>query len=173
MSTLTTLEETIPILTNQPLPRARRIWSGADVVIANKVTQRLDEGSFYPDPRYVVTPHAAELSWLFERLRDAFYDEQRLDSCSKIEFFGRLANAALRCIRKKESMEAEVLCRAVLHEAFAIYEEMEEGTFTPLAVASGGEIYDDYVDEAIRTGYLGSEETLKFLKQRGLEVNRD
>ena len=69
-------------------------WGGADVVIsAHPAPAKSGEG-FYPAPRFVVTPHVAELSWLFESLRDAFTSV--IDYQSKYEFYGRLADAADR-----------------------------------------------------------------------------
>jgi hypothetical protein len=57
-----------------------------------------------------------------------------------------------------------------LHEAFAIYEEMESGRFGSLGVAVAGEILDDSAADAERTGYVSIESTLKFFKEQGLEV---
>lgn len=153
-----------------PVPRAARQWGGADVVVTLPPGPEPVTGGFYPEPRYVVTQHAFELSWLFESLRDAFYAEDRLDGCTKIEFFGRLANAANRCIRREPGVSASMLCAAVLHEGFAILDEMEEGTFEFLPVAVGNEIADDYVDDAMRSGFIGTSATIEFLKSRGLEV---
>jgi hypothetical protein len=173
MKTIEELERLEKLLQTSPLPRARKEWGGADVVISRKTPPKQSEKGFYPEPRYVITAYSLELSWLFESLRDAFYAEGRLDSCSKIEFFGRLANAANRCIRRTTALTANILCAAVLHEAFAIYDEMEEGNFQCLAVAIGNEIVDDYVDDALRTGYIGSEATLDFFRSRGVEVKND
>ena len=99
---------------------------------------------------------------MFARLRNAFYAEARLDGCSKIEFFGRLANAANRCLHREPAATAQLLCAAVLHEAFAIYDEMEDGGFEYLAVAFGNQIVDDYVDEARRSGFMSVDETMAF-----------
>src|SRR6516162_10162716 len=77
-------------------PEAPDEWGGADVTICAKPTKRPSEPSSYPEPRLVVTPHSRYLTWLFYQLRDAFYDQNLLDHMIKIEFFGRLANAALR-----------------------------------------------------------------------------
>lgn len=156
-------------LSGGPLPRAEREWGGADVIIS-KASPTPSGGGFYPEPRYVVTPHALELSWLFESLRDAFYAESRLDGCSKIEFFGRLANAANRCLVRESDADANLLCAAVLHEAFAILDEMDEGSFQCLGIAIGNEIVDDYVDEAMRSGFLSVEDTLAFFASHGVEV---
>lgn len=159
------------VLVGEKIQKAQQEWNGADVVITQNAPQRT-EGGFYPEPRYVISLHSLELSWLFEALRDAFYNDNCIDSCSKIEFFGRLANAANRFMqRSPKCITAHLLCAAVLHEAFAIYEEIEEGTFQCLLVAIGNEIVDDYVDEALRTGFIGTENTLAFFKSHGVEVS--
>ena len=164
------LEET---LAGGSVPRAKREWGGADVVISSESPPPSDGKGFYPEPRHVITTHSRELSWMFERLRDAFYAESRLDGCSKIEFFGRLANAANRCLSREPGAGAALLCAAVLHEAFAIYDEMEEGDFECFAVAIGNEIADDYVDEAMRSGFLSVEDTMAFFANHGVEVGRE
>jgi hypothetical protein len=171
MKTIEELERLEKIIAELPLPRASREWGGADVVISRKPRRKRIEG--YSEPRYVVTPYSFELSWLFECLRDAFYAEGRLNGCSKIEFFGRLANAAIRCIQRTTALTASILCAAVLHEAFAIFGEMEEGKFQFLPIAFGNEIVDDYVDDAVRTGYIGSEATIDFFRSRGVEIRND
>jgi hypothetical protein len=170
MKTLEELKRLERVLEGPSLPKSKGEWGGADVALTRNAPSQSTETGFYPDPRYVVTEHALELSWLFEELRDAFYAEQRLDGCSKIEFFGRLANAANRCIKKAGDPSSNNLCAAVLHEAFAIYDEMEAGEFKCLAIALGNEIVDDHIDEALRTGYIGTESTLEFFRSRGIEV---
>lgn len=170
MSTNNTLLETVALLNTQPIPTAERNWGGADVIIRDLPPKPPQAGSFRSEPRYVVTPRSKELSWLFERLRDAFYEEKRVNSCSKIEFFGRLANTANRCIQQGHGMSAVVLCRAVLHEAFTIYDEMEAGEFRALGIAVDGEIVDDMADDSARTGYISKDDTIQYFKKRGLEV---
>ena len=66
------------------------MWQGADVVITSK-PQIVEEGGFYPAPRYVVTSHAPELSWLFEQIRDIFIEINDYGFL-KEEIFGRLGN---------------------------------------------------------------------------------
>lgn len=154
------------------LPRADQPWGGADVVIVDHEPNRA-EGGFYPEPRYVVTKFALELSWLFQSLRDVFYDANLIDSCSKIEFFGRLGNAANRYLIREASQTAYGLLSAVLHEGYAILDEINEGTFTCLPIAFGNEIADDYVDDALRSGFVGTEDTLSFFSSRGLELRHD
>jgi hypothetical protein len=89
VKTIVELRRIEEALASVPLPRADREWGGADVVISGEAPPPSGTVNFYPEPRYVVTKHSLELSWLFERLRDAFHAESRLDGCSKIEFFGR------------------------------------------------------------------------------------
>lgn len=169
MKTINALRQIELQLADKSLPKATRVWGGADVVISSRLQQTSSE-SFYPDPRHVVTSHALEVSWLFDGLWKAFSAEDRLDGQTKIEFFGRLANAANRCLRKNAAPSAHELCAAILHESFAIYEEMEGGTFETLGVALGNEIVDDYVDEALRTGFIGIEDTRKFFSERGVNI---
>ena len=87
---------------------------------------------FYPVPRFVVTKYDKELSWLFYKLVDIFLFKQKLlDTSSKIEFFGRLANAANLYISrlKKSSENCEGLLKNVLNEAFDILDQMQDGKF--------------------------------------------
>ncbi|MFZ9938008.1 MAG: hypothetical protein ACO3JG_13275 [Luteolibacter sp.] len=170
MSTIDTLNATASILNQTPIPRSEHPWGGADVGIRGTPPKTAAADSFRSEPRWVVTPCALELSWLFERLRDAFYAEKRLDGCSKIEFFGRLANAAHRCIQQGYGDNAAALCRAVLHEALAVYDEMEAGKFGALGIAVGSEILDDHTPDDQRTGYVSMANTIEFFRNRGLEV---
>jgi hypothetical protein len=141
-------------------------WGGADVVVTS-IEPKLSTGdSFYPEPRYVLTPNAKVLSRLFYSLRDAF---KRIEDFSllKIEFFGRLANAALRYQLRLEgdSEKSKDLLQAVLHEAFAMLDEMEEGSFKFLPLASGNTIWDDLIERGETSGYLGIEATQRFFDE--------
>ena len=122
---------------------AECLWGGADVGITDTPPPAPAPDAFYPEPRWVVTPHALHLSWVFEALRDAFYAENRLDSCSKIEFFGRLANAANRQLAKKPDTTAVELCTTVFYEAATMLNEMDADQFQYLQIAAGNEILDD------------------------------
>lgn len=124
------------------LPKAEENWCGADIAIVRKRPRKTDKG-FYPDPLYVETKYALELSWFLEQLRDAFYAENLLDGCSKIEFFGRLANAAIRAKKHSPDLSAAELCSSVLKEAQKMFEELKSGTFEILLVSFHGEIADD------------------------------
>jgi hypothetical protein len=141
-------------------------WQGADVVITNEIKAFAKDG-FYPEPRYVLTPHVRELSWLFEQLRDLFID---LDGYGawKEEFFGRLGNMARRFNQKSTGAPVTSLLLAVLHEAYAIAEEMQDGEFHFLPVAIGNQIYDDLIESAERDGFLTVAETEKYFQGKGL-----
>jgi hypothetical protein len=91
---------------------------------------------------------------------------------TKIEFFGRLANAALRYQSRCGGAEVrKELLLAVLHEAYAMLEELEEGTFQCLAVASGNEIADDFIEREEKRGFLGVDETKRFFAERGIRLS--
>jgi len=144
--------------------RAQHNWGGADVVITSRPRNALRESEFYPEPRTVVTPFSREVSWLFEHLRDAF--SGLIDGTSKIEFYGRLANAAKNYQQQVNGGEnAKDIMRAVFYEALVMLEEMEEGTFEYLSVAEGNTILADLVDEAEKSGYIGVEATKEFFKR--------
>ena len=148
-----------------PVPTDKE-WSGANVVITYRQVNRASS-SFYSEPRYVVTDDAKELSWLFYQLRDIF--AQLYDNKSKLEFFGRLANTALRyqSISKDDENQRDLLF-AVLHEAFAILDEMEKDIFEYFLVSPGNEIVDDFIEQSQRRGFISVEETNKFFALKKL-----
>ncbi len=138
-------------------------WGGADVLVTSIPRNRTGKAGFYPEPRTVVTPYAGEVAWLFARLRDAF--DGLVDGASKIEFYGRLADAATAYQQSINGNEnAQDMLRAILHEGFVMLEEMEEGKFEYLLVAPGNAILGDLIDEAEKSGYLGAEATEEFLR---------
>jgi len=99
-------------------------WHGADVLITSETPPPRQPGTSHAPPRTVVTRFVAELSWLFERLHDAF--TPGLVEMSKIEFFGRLANAANRYLASTEwqKLSARDLLLAVLAETHAVIDEI-------------------------------------------------
>ncbi len=144
--------------------RALRNWDGADVLIAPVSIETSSVGGFYPEPRTVITQFSREVSWLFEHLRDAF--SGLLDSTSKIEFYGRLANASRNYQQQVNGGEnAKDILKAVLYEAVSMLEEMEEGTFEYLSVAVGNTILADLIEEAEKNGYMSVEATRQFFKR--------
>ncbi len=149
-----------------PIPTDKE-WGGANVVITSLQVNRASS-SFYSELRYVVTEDAKELSWLFCQIRDIFSD--LYDSTSKLEFFGRLANTSLRYQRmSKDDENQRDLLFAVLHEAFAILDEMEKGTFEYFLVSPGNEIVDDFIEQSERHGFISVEETKRFFAEKGIK----
>jgi hypothetical protein len=142
------------------------MWQGADVVITNKPPIVREDG-FYPAPRYVETLHASELSWLFEQVRNVFMEMDDYGFL-KEEIFGRLGNTANRFLSKNSNANAPELLLAVMHEAFAIAEEIQDGEFAALMVTSGNQILDDLITESERGGFLTVEETKAYFKDKGI-----
>ena len=85
MSTLVTRLDAVATRTAAGNIGAEHDWGGADVVISATPSACRDSESFYPEPRWVQTPHAAQLSWLFVQLRDAFSPHRAYNGSSKIE----------------------------------------------------------------------------------------
>jgi hypothetical protein len=92
-------------------------WDEADIIVATTRPPPSDLAGSSPDKDYVVTPFVAELSWLFESLRDAF--GEAIDSANQDSFYGRLAAAADRYSdsRAPETQTASDLLGAVVKEA--------------------------------------------------------
>ncbi len=137
--------------------RANEPWGGAGVVITSSAPKPQQTDSFYPEPNYVVTGYALELSWAFERLRDIF--SPVLNGSSKIEFYGRLAVSADRFLdsEKSDGNGSAELVRAVIDEAHAIAEEMASGTFHHLNIAPGLMLWGDFLRKARREESLHTE----------------
>lgn len=149
-----------------PVPTNKE-WGGANVVITYRQVNRASS-SFYSQSRHVVTADAKELSWLFYQLQDIF--AQLYDGASKLEFFGRLANTALRYQRMSKNDENQRdLLFAVLHEAFAILDEMEEDIFEYFLVSPGNEIVDDFIEQTQRRGFISVEKTNKFFAEKKIK----
>jgi len=164
---LSTLDRT---LSRSALPRAQRAWGGARTVVSNCAPSPRREQAFYPDPRYVVSEHYLELSWLVEQLREAFMGYELIDASTKFEFFGRLCNAANLCIQENPRVTAHVLCAAVLHEAYAIAVDIDSGEFHRSLEFFMGDVADDDVEPTFRSGFIGIEATLDFFRARGIVV---
>lgn len=141
-------------------------WQGADVVICQKAPPPTN--GFYPDDRFVETEFVGELSWLFVRLRDVFW---KLDGYGawKEEFFGRLGNVAVKYQAAAKGLTCSNLLLAVIHEAYAISEEIADtGGVATMMLTWDNRILDDFTDLSDLSAYLTTEETTEFLKGLGL-----
>lgn len=147
-----------------------RPWGGAGVIIVD-TTPEAKPGGFYPDPRAVVTPYTRTLSWLFEQLWTVFRPE--MDHRSKFEFFGRLANAAIRYQDKAGDGATERdLLGAVVHEAHEILTALEADDFEGPVITSGNAVFDDAVSDDHRPHYVTVEEADSWLTDEGNEPGR-
>ena len=143
-------------------------WQGADVVVTNVLELGNSEiDSFYPSPRFVVTDHVSEVSWLFEKLARIFADEDNYGGW-KEEFFGRLGNMANRVIGNDKKINVTDVQLAILHESYAVYEEIRSDTHNYLLVTSGNTIYDDLIPRAVNSGFVSLQEAENFFKSKGL-----
>jgi hypothetical protein len=107
------------------------------------------------------TEHALEVSYFFEILRDAMYEEAL---CSKFEFFGCLATAADACLLEQPDASAHLLCAAVLRETYAIARQIGTGEFDFLTIAEGNQIADDLTPPGLHIGYSGVKEMIEFFR---------
>jgi hypothetical protein len=143
-------------------------WQGADVVVTNVLKLGDSEvDSFYPSPRFVITDHVGEVSWLFEKLARIFVSEENYGAW-KEEFFGRLGNMANRVIGSDAKTTIIDIQLAILHEAYAIFEEIQSDTHNYLLVTSGNTIYDDLIPRAVNSGFISLQEAENFFKSKGL-----
>ena len=119
-----TLKQLFETISSGNIPKAEEAWHGHDECIILKGSPK-DKGSIYSEPSYVETDYPLELSWVFFQLKDAFYAEKVIDHFSKLEFFGRLADTAIRAIKEKPEISCQDLCRAVALEAESFYNKWE------------------------------------------------
>jgi hypothetical protein len=165
------LHELAHLLANPVLPKASRDWSGADVVIASAPQADHLRSSFYPTDRQVLTEYALEVSYFFEVLRDHFYEEELIDHCSKIEFFGRLATAAEGCLLEQPDATAHLVCAAVVREAYAMAKQIDEDKFDFVIVSKKKQLADDLTLPGQRTGYSSIKETIEFFRERSIQIH--
>lgn len=147
-------------------------FGGAGILFTDQ-PREAQTSTFYSPPRYVITTHFREVSWFIIGLRDIFYAEKMVNFFSKFEFFGRLGNAANRCLEENPGTGAHGLCAAVMHEAFAISEEMQVGNFHALSFAIDRGILDDHADPLLRKGFISQEDTQGFFRNLGIEIIQD
>jgi hypothetical protein len=104
-----------------------------------------------------------ELSWLFEQLRDIFWNNEGYGAW-KEEFFGRLGNVATKFQSVCPEGSAKGLLTAVIEEASTMAEEIaSEGGLQYLAITFDNQILDDFVLLSDNNKYLSEEETKKIV----------
>jgi hypothetical protein len=125
--------------------------------------------SFYARDREVLTEHALEVSYFFEVLRDPFDEVALIDHCSKIELFRRLAAATEASLLEQPDATADLVCAAVLREAYAVAKRLDEGECDFLIVAEGNQLGDDLTLGGQRTGFPSIKETIEFFRGRDIK----
>jgi hypothetical protein len=141
----------------------RRTWGGAGL----SVVTTMPEGRYDESVKYVVTPHAGSLSWLLRALWVAC--RPLFDSMTKIEFFGRLGNAAHRYQQRAgEDARERDLLGAVVHEAYEIVSDIENGRFYALPVAPAGVVHDDLLPKSAHDDAPSSAEIERWFTGHGL-----
>ena len=104
-----------------PLPKAKKLWIGARVIITLKKQDIPGNFDFYPVPFEVITAYAQELSWIFYDLQAILkYHWHRMD---KLAFYGEFAQCAAEAA--KTEISGRELCRMVVLKAKEIYNGME------------------------------------------------
>lgn len=88
-------------------------WGGAGLIITRAARETPSGALFYPDPTIVVTPFAAELSWLVHELWWGAF--AGLVGSGKHQFFADLGSAAARSVEGGSTLLDTLL--AVLDEA--------------------------------------------------------
>jgi hypothetical protein len=146
-----TLEKLGQVLQAKELPRAAIDWRSQDVTIApsRKGLSRQGHDSYHV---FVVTKYASEVSWYFEQLVPAFCVECKWQQ-PKEPFARRLALAAITCKRRVKSPGARRLCKAVWHEAYAVYDEILQGK-VQYPSQDATDLGDDEIDEAFASGFI-------------------
>jgi hypothetical protein len=142
------------------------LWGGADVGIVT-ILPTTSSGDWRPDPRYIKTVHASELSWLFKEVRDMFMVTNGYGMW-KEEFFGRLGNRAASC---PSDCTVKFLLSQTLHEAYLMNDEITRlGDLQHLNVTSGNQILDDIEGDAGKRSswVMDSEDISMFYLNRGI-----
>jgi hypothetical protein len=138
-------------------------WGGADVVVC-AVAPPPTQGGFYPDPRYVETLYVAEISWMFEQIRNIFWKHPGYGAW-KEELFGRLGNVVQMQTARNVDATLEHLIAVMLHEAHAIAEEISDhGGLATMMLTWNNRILDDFVGSSDSSGMLTPSESNAFLE---------
>jgi hypothetical protein len=106
------------------------------------------------------------VSWLFEELWRVF--GPGLNHVDKFEFFGRLRSAVNRYHADVDGAATERdAAGAVLHEAYAILDDMALGQFAGAVVTSNNAIHDDAIPAAERERFVTTDEIEEFVDHPG------
>lgn len=168
MSALTDAIDQIASTVSRGGAGTEKPWAGADVIICEQAPKSSNSGHYLPDVRYVETKFVGELSWLFSRLAEIFSNDGGFGGW-KEEFFGRLGNVITKYQSAVKDASLLNVLEAVLHEAYAMAEEIDDyGSIETLLITSGNAILDDYIGLSDLSAYLSVEETQEYLRKKGI-----
>ena len=143
-------------------------WGGADVVVCEVAPAPTEDG-FYPDPRYVETSYVPQVSWMFEQVRNIFWDHDGYGGW-KEELFGRLGNVVQAQTSRSKDVTRPQILAALLHEAYAMAEEVEDfGGLETMMLSWDNHILDDFTNSSSESGMLSLEESDAFLRSLVVE----
>lgn len=140
-----------------------RPFGGAGIVVQLREPSPGPDG-FYPDPTYVVTPYAYELSWLLEQIRDVANKDEDF-WYFKLSLFPRLAACANACGSQHGIQQ---LLFATLYEAYTFLTALEEEDRMI-------ETYPIYVGQPLGESYreFPFELITEFYRARGIPIRRE
>ena len=143
-------------------------WGGAGVQIVEVSPENVVDG-FYPDPRSLETEFVAELSWLFEEIRNVFSEFEGFGQW-KEELFGRLSNVALKYQSLYEDPLVRSLLLALLEEVDSLMKELLlTGTISTLLITHGNLVLDDLTSSSDRNSYLRPDESRAIFLKHGYD----
>ena len=167
MSSLTDAIDQIASTVKRGGAGTEKPWAGAEVIICGQAPKTSNSGDSRPGARYVETKFVGELSWLFNRLAEIFRNDRGYGGW-KEEFFGRLGNVTTKYQAAVKDASSLKVLEAVLHEAYAMAEEIADyGSIETLPITSGNAILDDYIGLSDLSAYLSAEETQEYLRKKG------
>jgi hypothetical protein len=99
-------------------------WQGAGVALLTVRPPRPEKPSFYGEPEYVVSPHAAMISGAFDAIKGCGGDV--VDFSNKHELYGEMAKAANYRIHENPAVSGQELTVCVLEAARNVFADWRE-----------------------------------------------
>lgn len=159
------------IIESNHLPKAKNSWIGGEVRIVNSEADIPDTSGTYSYKMPVITKYNLELSFLFQNLRDIFYNANLVDGGNKYDFFRRLGNAANRLIELSDNhYTASDLLLSVLREAYDILDEFEKDEFMHMEFTFNNAVADDFTSDKERKGFTSLIEMNQFYDKRNINL---
>ncbi len=108
------------ILTAITIPRAKHPWVSPGVLVVNSPTE------FSPDKEIVQAKYDLEISWILQKIRDIFFENEIVSKSNKNQFFTTLAKSTNAFIKTSEdNYNVCDLLLVVLHHTYLLLNEIE------------------------------------------------